>query len=382
MGSLLRVLFDGWQLARQPGSPAAMHLLAILENIPSGVQPILAVPEAPAEWFPQVITHVQETLPQNRFAWEQSSLPRLARRLDARFLHLFSASAPLLGRSLVVVSPCDLEPAGLFDPAPAGKQLSLQGRLRNSVQLGGLARAQAIFWPDDLNLDRQADAFQWLPPVVYSGFSADTPLENTKLGNGSARAWEELHRLDLPDTYLLYHGPASAPAINRVCAAWRWAAGPIGDYHPLLILGFNAAERDHLEKITDSLHFGGTVKALPELSPQAVALLYQGCTALFHPVPEPVWGGPIRHALACGKPIIASQEAQTSHLVGPAAYLAAGDDGRSLGAALITVVVEEEVAGKLALAARQRASTWTGVAYSQALSAAYQRILAERSKEF
>jgi glycosyltransferase involved in cell wall biosynthesis len=103
---------------------------------------------------------------------------------------------------------------------------------------------------------------------------------------------------------------------------------------------------------------------------------------VFHPASEPVWGGPIRHALACGKPVVASHDPQTSHLVGPAAYLAAGDDGRALGAALITVIVEEEVAETLAGAARARASTWSGAAYSQALSGAYQRILASQSGKF
>lgn len=378
MSPLLRVLFDGWSLARHPGSPAAMHLLAILENLPSEVQPILAVPEAPAEWFPPVPVHIQETPPQSQFTWEQSSLPRLARRVSAQILHLLSASAPLLGRTPVVVSPCDFETAGILDLQPGEQRAGLQERMHNSIQLGGLARAQAIFWPNDLITDRQPGAFQWLPPVVNSGFSTDTNLANQIRGNGSARAWEELRRLDLPDTYLLYHGPASTLAMGWLCNAWSWTAGPIGEYHPLLVLGFNAAERDNFLKTTEFFHFGETVRVLPALSPQAVALLYQRCTALFHPAPEPVWGGPIRHALACGKPVVASQEAETSRLVGPAAYLAAGDDGRSLGAALITVVVEEEVTKTLAQAARQRAAAWTGAAYSQALSAAYQRILAGR----
>jgi glycosyltransferase involved in cell wall biosynthesis len=142
-----------------------------------------------------------------------------------------------------------------------------------------------------------------------------------------------------------------------------------------LILGFTAEERIRFDEIASTLDFGDTVRVLPELSPPALALLYQGSTALFHPAPEPLWGGPIRHALACGKPVVASQHPQTSRMVGPAAYLAVEDDGRALGAALITVVVEEEVADRLAKAAHLRAAAWTGAAYSEALSVAYRKIL-------
>lgn len=378
MPNSVRLLFDGWSLARHPCSPAALHLLAILENLPSSIEPIVALPEAPPDWFPQVPVHIQETSIHSLFTWEQSSLSRMARRLDVQLLHLFSSSAPLLRGRQTVVSPCYFEPADWLNLNLGNKRVDLRARLRQSIRLGGLARAHAIFWPNDLVIDKQLGAFQSLPPCVYSRFTPPGHSASEKRQNGSASAWSELRQLDLPETYLLYHGPAGASAMDQLFNAWRWAAGPIGDYHPLLVLGFNAEERSHLTELAKTFDFGGTVRALPELSPPAVALLYQGSTALFHPASEPLWGGPIRHALACGKPIVASQHPQTSRLVGPAAYLVAGDDSRLLGAALITVVVEEDVAGKLAQAARQRAAAWTGVVYSQALSAAYQKILEHR----
>jgi glycosyltransferase involved in cell wall biosynthesis len=238
-----------------------------------------------------------------------------------------------------------------------------------------MARARAIFWPNDLIEGQPLDFLQVLPPIVYSGFVQDEQPTIATAHNGSARAWSELGQLNLPETYLLYHGPAGTLAVEHLFNAWRWAAGPIGQYHPLLILGTNAADRIQITELVRTFDFGDSIRALPELSPPAVALLYLACTALFHPAAEPVWGGPIRHALACGKPVVASSHPQTSRLVGSAAYLAAEDDSRALGAALITVVVEEEVAAKLAQAARQRAAAWSSLAYSQALTAAYQNLL-------
>ncbi len=377
MSSPLRVLFDGWALIRHPGSPAALHLLAILENIPSEVQPVVAVPEAPPEWFPQFPIQIQETA--NQFTWEQNSLPRLARRLDADLLHLFSASAPLFGGSRAVVSPCSFDPIGLHGPLTTdeGKE-SILNRARQSIQLGGLARARTLFLPNDLDTEELQTNYQCLPPLVHSSFTPPPQLEDHKRHNGSGGVWNELRQVDLPDTYLLYHGPASTPAVIRLLNAWRWASNAIGNYHPLLLLGFNAAEQALFNELAKPYGFGETVRVLPELSFPAIAMLYQGCTALFHPATEPLWGGPIRHALACGKPVVASHYLQTNRLVGPAAYLAPENDHRALGAALITVIVEEEVSEKLAQAARQRASTWNGIAYSQALLAAYQKVTTSR----
>jgi hypothetical protein len=48
---------------------------------------------------------------------------------------------------------------------------------------------------------------------------------------------------------------------------------------------------------------------------------------------------------------------------------------RALGAALITALVEEGVAGQLAQAGRQRVATWSLKAFAGGLAQAYQDIL-------
>jgi glycosyltransferase involved in cell wall biosynthesis len=79
-------------------------------------------------------------------------------------------------------------------------------------------------------------------------------------------------------------------------------------------------------------------------------------------------------ALASGTPVIAIEDERSSALAGPAAYLVKGEDSRLLGAALITVLVEEELAGRLAQAGRQRAATWSQQAFAEGLAKAYATI--------
>jgi glycosyltransferase involved in cell wall biosynthesis len=84
--------------------------------------------------------------------------------------------------------------------------------------------------------------------------------------------------------------------------------------------------------------------------------IYRGSSALFHPLEDPPWGGPVRLALAYGKPVVSFESEVIGALVGPAAYLVKAGDTRAMGAALVTILVEEEVSQRLAQAARQRRS--------------------------
>ena len=116
------------------------------------------------------------------------------------------------------------------------------------------------------------------------------------------------------------------------------------------------------------------MRSLPPVELSFVAEIYRACAALFHPAAISPWGSPVRYALACGRPVVAAEDRFTDALVGPAAYLVPANNARALGAAVITVVVEEEVSERLSEAARQRAAAWDKDAFSQALLTAYQTI--------
>ncbi len=65
-------------------------------------------------------------------------------------------------------------------------------------------------------------------------------------------------------------------------------------------------------------------------------------------------------------------------LVGPGAYLTPGEDSRAMGAALLTVLVNPEMAGRFSEAASQRAAAWDTDKYGSALLAAYREILSSK----
>ena len=86
-----------------------------------------------------------------------------------------------------------------------------------------------------------------------------------------------------------------------------------------------------------------------------------------------------RAALACAKPVVAYESAWADAMVGPAAYLVPPGGGaqagsRALGAALITVVVEESVAEELSQAARLRSAQWGQAEFGERLAEAYRQL--------
>ena len=366
----LRVLYDGWALVYEPNSPGALHLLTLLENLPAEVEPHLALPGEPPDWTPGaeqgVTRHINPTPADNRahLAWEQRSLPQLSDQLGARLLHLVSA-APLFGRTPTVLSPTGYSPE---TPVPAASGLA--GRLRLAMGAGGAARLRVRLWPEDLPDDQNKPPIRRLPALVNRVF---TPPE----GPGKTGPAPGLDQFQIPETYILYHGPYDEGQLNRLLAAWRWAAGPIGDHYPLLILGLPEAARQRLENLAAGLQLAETLLCLPVVPPAALGELYRNCTALFHPAPVSPWGEPLRAALACGKPIVALETPFSAAITGPAAYLAPESQSRALGAALITTVIEESVAEALSAGAIQRAAAWRSTAFPTELAQAYLQAIGE-----
>ena len=177
--------------------------------------------------------------------------------------------------------------------------------------------------------------------------------------------------MDIPETYILFHGPLEEGDVVRLLSAWSWAAGPIGENYPLLVLGATPDSQGQIQSLLDEYNVNESVRLLPPISPVILPNLYQGAAALFHPAPVSAWGGPLRGALAFGKPVVSIEDRMVEAIVGPAAYLASREDGRALGAALISVIVEESVSQVLSQAALQRSAYWRPVDFTRGLAEAY-----------
>jgi hypothetical protein len=362
MAAGLRILYDGWPLLREPSSPSALHLWAILEGLAEEITPIVALPDETPPWLAAsgrllVKPAPHEDTPRGRLAWEQKALPRLAREAGASLLHITHDRPAILASGPTIASPTE--------PDPVHAERGFVDRLRRSLGRGALAKGgMHLLWPSDLSEPEGSHALHLLPPVVHPDFGASLPALPGAIG-----------RLSLPDSFILYHGSFDPAELRTLFDAWTWGAGAVGDYYPLLLLGGQEA-RISLNDLLDGYSFGEAVRLLPPLSPPEVPALYRKASALIHPGTETPWGGAIRHALACGLPVVTTDIPRNSALTGPAAFTIAPGDSRKLGAALITVIVEEEVAQKLSQAGRQRAAGWSNGDFRVALARIYRDLSA------
>jgi glycosyltransferase involved in cell wall biosynthesis len=373
-----RVLFDGWALSRAPGSPAALHLAAALATLADDIAPILALPEeAPGpDWLPEGVESYNRHTANSGWSqldWEQRILKQAAREVDADALFLSTARAPVASRFPHLASPSGWALREFRQPGAQAHSGEATRRLRDALGRGGLSASHGVLWPQDLPQPHHFPNLASAPPLAHPLFQPFPPPPDHQRWTG----------FELPETYILYHGPLDRTSIEILFEAWSWAAGPVGRYYPLLLYGGRQSKMLSIEAMIREAGLMESVMLLPAADsdpacsdPAQIAALYQGCRALFQPGPVSPWGDPLTHALACGKPVVAAANTWSEQRIGPAGYLAPALDARQLGAALITVCVEDEVADGLQRAAVERSRRWAAHTYRQVILSLFNRLSA------
>ena len=372
----MRVLYDGWSLVHDPLSPGSLHLLAILGNLVTGISPVLVFPDRVPDWMESFEMHVLQSQDTawGRLEWEQFRLPSLARQLDVQLLHLTTPTASAWSHLPTVFSPTGFG-AGVADwtgiPHRPLESTNVLDRLRLSASQGGLVRVNRILWPGDLpDLGLSAHVGS-LPPVLPRNFGPDLDQLSFSDPELPPADTSGLDPVELPDDFILYHGPGGRQPLQQLVQSWLWCAAAVGGYFPLLLLGLGESDSRTVSDLIELYDLEDSVQILPQVPPALLPRIYRQCTAVFHPAPASPWCGPVRMALAFRKPLVAVEHPLTAAITGPAAYLAEEKDARALAAALVTVVVEEDVASRLSAAARRRVQGWDDQQYGEQLLAIY-----------
>jgi glycosyltransferase involved in cell wall biosynthesis len=93
---------------------------------------------------------------------------------------------------------------------------------------------------------------------------------------------------------------------------------------------------------SESVHFIGRIDEADKLK------LYQGASCFVFPSTYEGFGLPPLEAMACGVPVVTTGASSLSEVVGDAAYLVSDpSDARKLGAAIISVIVDTDLATEL-----------------------------------
>lgn len=227
------------------------------------------------------------------------------------------------------------------------------GRLERSLSFAGLRGAAAVLCPSDVPGEHAAWPWIAVPPVVPAELQSSSA---TMVGGN-----------ELPEAFVLAVGE-SPTTLPLILAAWTWVESSLGDSHVLMLGAHHPAERDRLRRISERMGLAEAVRVVL-LGDDAWPSAFRRASALVH-------GGArdnataLRWALAAGLPVAAPATPFSESILGPAGYLTE-PAARALGAACLTLLVEEDLAGSLREKAGERGRLYdpsvAGPAWAKAL---------------
>lgn len=162
-----------------------------------------------------------------------------------------------------------------------------------------------------------------------------------------------------PNTrYVLYLGNIEPRKnVGRLLEAWRVAVKEVPEDVVLVVAGARGMWRVFgdvtLERIPNRVVFTGYV---PD---DRLPALYSGATAFVYPSLYEGFGLPTLEAMACGTPVVTSSTSSLPEVVGDAALMVDPLDVDDIAAALVRVVSEEHLRGRLVDAGFERAAQFT-----------------------
>ena len=313
--------FETRQTLEAWGTTAGADVIALL--------PSAAVRDAP----PGLAVHGVESA---GLFFEIGRAARLAASLGGEVLINLDESAPW--RSMIPVVSC----------APSLGRIQAS-RWGGALRRASLAGASAVLLAEDVPDRPDLPNLRRVPPIVSPVFhpvASETRLDVTD--RPFALAWAE-----------------DETSWRRLLAAWTWVDASLGDSVTLVLLVPRATSVDLVRGEARRLGIDASVEARAPGDEQALSDLYRRAGAVLHAGGSST-GQVYRWALASGAALAAEATPEAASILGPAGYLVEPADTRALGAAALTLLVEESVNQRLRELGLQRAAAYDiGLAMSR-----------------
>jgi hypothetical protein len=340
---------SGWLLVHQRLSPATLHLLEWIEALMEGSfeVTVLLPPGEPADLPGDARSHEVSigSGDWGRMLFEQRGLPAAATRLGCDALLLIGDTAPVSSNVPVIA---------LADLSLEARRGGALERLRRALGRAGSRGAAATLIYEDLPPAQISPPPQRpFPPFMSRGFSEQLDVAMT--------------------SYVLCHGIHLAD-IPVAIAAWTWVEGSLGDTYPLLFAGCDPELEQQIRRSAKTLGISDSVEFKPEISLQDLPALYRQAAA-FLAVSFTAWGQPLRWSLAAEVPVAGVRSAQSSSILREAGYLIPSGDARALGAACLSLLVQEDLSGELRKRGRQIARGFAGAETREHVAGIVQELL-------
>lgn len=311
-----------------------------------------------------------------RFAWEQTGLPRLARRLGSRVIHSPHYTYPLAPRAGRVVTVHD---ATFFtDPEVHSrlKRVFFTRWTRGAVRAAGAliapsrATARAVAEATGSDAERIRVAYLGVDPAVFAPPAA-----------GAAARFAAAHGLDADTGWLAFLGTIeprkNVPALLRAHERLRTERAAVGRATPPLVLSGARGWDEEAARLLDALTTPGpaatpapTVIEAGYLPLDELAAFLGGAELVVYPSLGEGFGLPVLEGMSCGAAVLTTDRLSLPEVGGDAVAYTETDDA-SIAAALGALLDDAPRRAVLGAAALERSRAFSWAACARVHLAAY-----------
>ena len=306
-----------------------------------------------------------------RCYWEQVGLPLALQRLRPDVLFMPHHALPLVLPCPSVVTIHDLIPLQepLYGGTAAGRLyfrlLCRSARLATAIVTDSAASQRSVV----LQLGIPASRVHVIPLGVEPRFHARPDPE----GDAAARG-----RLELPERYLVYVGGADVRKNIGVllgAMALLRQRGELGDAAPGVPTLVVAAPSQHIglpalypdwRGQARELGLGDAVRFVDRIAEADLPAVYRGAVAFCFPSRLEGFGLTPLEAMACGAPVLCSDQSSLPEVVGDAGILLPPDEPAAWADAIARVAGDDQLRRTLSAAGVSRAAAFTWERTAQA----------------
>jgi glycosyltransferase involved in cell wall biosynthesis len=302
--------------------------------------------------------------------FEQQGFPQIAARIGANLAHVPYWGAPLASPIPLVVTIHDLIP--LILPAYRG---GLLARLYTAL-VAASARGASMVLTDSEHSRQDILKHLHLPAdhvhaILLACGEGYRPEPDTVMDKGVRQKY------NLPPEYVLYLGGYDIRKnIEGLLRAYVYVKS---SNIPLVLAGrlpeHITPRFADVHKLLQAIDVADRVQIIGEIDEADKPALYRMAKCFVFPSFYEGFGLPVLEAMACGTPVVAANTSSLGEIVGDAGFLVQPDDIERLAGAIVSILVDEDLAHDLSQKAKKRAAGFSWEHTARETAAVYRSVL-------
>ena len=332
-----------------------LRLTLIVPMTPGEAEPADVPPSIAVERVAMRPGHVGKVL------FEQRGFPAACRRVGATLAHVPYWGPPLRSPVPLVTTIHDLTTL-LVPEYSRGARVRLYNALVSAAARGANHILTDSF-SSKLDIIDHLGIPEARITAVYLGVSPLYAPRPTG-GDNSLVDMAVAKKYDLPEFYVLYLGGYELHKnVMNLLHAYTYVAQALGAEYPLVLAGRKpAAESAAFPDYDGMIARAGLskyVRWIGYVDEEDKPLLYRKAEVFIFPSRREGFGLPPLEAMACGTPVVVADSGSLPEVVGSAAFAVDPDDVRAMAGAIISLIVQENLAADLRRQGPEQAAKFT-----------------------